>query len=220
LVPLALAAEPAPVTYSRGFLDLRRYNRIAPGAQLNLRAVVAGWIGGDPLPLERRLSLGGPGSLPGYDFRRFAPGPDVLTCSGGAADAPLGVPAQCDRMALAQVEYRGDLHLSAWSSSDYRAVDGDAAPVAAAARRRPHWHFRGIRTDGNWVVFADAGRGWMVGSRAGDTAYPRDQFPELGTFRTDVGVGLDFDPVGVYVAKAVSDSKLPANFFVRVRKRF
>ena len=33
-------------------------------------------------------------------------------------------------------------------------------------------------------------------------------------------IGLDFDPIGVYVAKSVSDTKEPANFFVRVRKRF
>ena len=219
-VPLTLAAAAAPVTYSRGFLDLRRYNRIAPGAQLNLRAVVAGWIGGDPLPLERRLSLGGAGSLPGYDFRHFAPGPDVLTCSGSPAVAPLGVPAQCDRVALAQIEYRGDLHFST-SSSDYRVADDDEATAADNAGRRRHerWRFH-WRTDGNWVVFTDAGRGWMVGPRLGQTTYERDQFPALGTFRTDVGVGLDFDPVGVYVAKAVSDAKEPANFFVRVRKRF
>jgi hypothetical protein len=53
-----------------------------------------------------------------------------------------------------------------------------------------------------------------------DLVYSRSSFPELGTFRTDVGVGIDFDPIGVYVAKAVSDAKQPANFFVRVRRRF
>ena len=106
------------------------------------------------------------------------------------------------------------------SSSDYRVADDETTDVDNAGRRRhERWRFH-WRTDGNWVVFTDAGRGWMVGPRLGQTTYERDQFPALGTFRTDVGVGLDFDPVGVYVAKAVSDAKEPANFFVRVRKRF
>ena len=35
------------------------------------------------------------------------PGVDVLTCSAGTAIE--GTPAQCDRMALAQVEYRHDI---------------------------------------------------------------------------------------------------------------
>jgi hypothetical protein len=211
----AVTPVDAAVTYSRGFLDLRRYNRIAPGAQLNLRAVVAGYLGGDALPLERRVSLGGPGTLPGYDFRRFAPGADMLTCAGGPAGALPGVPAQCDRVALAQVEYRGDLHFSA--TSDY---DESSADLSSASHRRHGWWRYSFRTNGNWVLFSDAGRGWTVGPRSGETTYERDQFPALGTFRTDVGVGLDFDPIGVYVAKSVSDAKEPANFFVRVRKRF
>ena len=51
-------------------------------------------------------------------------------------------------------------------------------------------------------------------------AYGLGAFPALSTFRTDVGVGIDFAPVGFYVAKSVSDAKEPANFLVRVRKRF
>jgi hypothetical protein len=44
--------------------------------------------------------------------------------------------------------------------------------------------------------------------------------PRFGTFRTDVGLGLDLGIFGVYVAKAVSSSDEPANFFLRVRRRF
>jgi hypothetical protein len=202
---------PARVTYTRGFLDVRRYNRIAPNASLNLRGVLGGSLGGDELPLQRRLSLGGVGTLPGYDFRRPIDGTDVLTCSTSGGGVPLGTPAQCDRVALAQVEYRSDLHIR-FSSSDEDDDD-----------RR--WRHR-FEAEGNWVLFADAGRGWLVrGARPTPLApdelvYSRSAFPELGTFRTDVGVGIDFDPIGLYVAKAVSDAKTPANFFVRVRRRF
>ena len=69
-------------------------------------------------------------------------------------------------------------------------------------------------------LFADAGRGWLVGARQGALVYPRDGFPALGSFRTDVGVGLEAGVIGLYLAKAVSDSREPANFFVRVRHRF
>ena len=58
--------------------------------------------------------------------------------------APPGRPAQCERVALAQLEYRSDLRISV-SRRTRRA---------RAARR--------FRADGAWVFFADAGRGWLV----------------------------------------------------------
>lgn len=202
-----------PVTYSRGFLDLRRYNRIAPDAQLNFRLVLGGALGGDELPLQRRLSVGGPGTMPGYDFRSLPRnGPDVLQCSSGLGGEPAGVPAQCDRIALAQAEYRGDLHFD---------LSGDEDEGGSG-----HWWQYAFHRTGSWVLFADAGRGWLLaGTRAAagaprDLVYGRGSFPSLSTFRTDLGVGVDFDPVGIYVAKSVSDAREPANFLVRVRKRF
>ena len=69
---------PAPdVAYGRGFLDVRRYNRVSPTAQVNLRLVAGGWLHGDALPAQRRLSLGGAGTLPGYDFLLQAMGGDI-----------------------------------------------------------------------------------------------------------------------------------------------
>ena len=49
-------------TYGRAFVDLRRYNRLTPDAQLNFRLAAGGWVHGDPLPAQRRLSVGGPGA--------------------------------------------------------------------------------------------------------------------------------------------------------------
>lgn len=182
--------------YTRGFVDLRRYNRVAPNAALNVRVVLAGWLGGDPLPLERRLSLGGPGSIPGFDFRSAA-GTDVGTCASGVA--PPGRPAQCERIALAQLEYRGAFRLS-WTTE-----------------RGTHSR---LRADGAWVFFADAGRGWTVNASGYALDLGRAQLPPLSTYRTDLGVGLDFGWLGVYVAKAVSLPSEPANVFVRAGHRF
>jgi hypothetical protein len=189
---------PGPTRYQRGFLDVRRYNRLAPDAALNLRVVLGGWLSGDPLPLQRRLSIDGPGTVPGFDFR--APTEmDVGTCS--AAEAPPGRPAQCERIAPPQLEYRNDLHISI---SDWR--DG-------TRRNR-------LRADGAWVFFADAGRGWLVNAPGNPFNYGRGDLPPLSTYRTDLGAGLDFDMFGLYVAKALSVPKEPANVFVRVHHRF
>lgn len=200
--PIEAPQPTRSVQYVRGFADVRRYNRLSPDAQLNMRLVVGGWLGGDDLPLQRRLSVGGPGTLPGFDFRASSDPSNVAHCGGNAM---LGTPALCERVILAQVEYRGALGFG-------RVGLGDLVP--------DWWSERGIRAP-QWVAFADAGRGWLVGERQDDLQYPASTFlPSLDTFRTDVGLGIDMRVVGLYVAKAVSHSKEPANFFVRVRHRF
>jgi hypothetical protein len=182
--------------YTRGLFDFRRYNRLGPDAQLNMR-----WLGGDPLPLERRLSVDGPGALPGFDFRSARAGTDVGTCSGGPPVS--GRPAECDRIALAQIEYRGDLRLKFtgnWEDWPRR--------------------FHSAHGDVVWVLFADAGRGWRVGIPEGTLSYASGTWPPLSTFRSDIGLGLDFAGIGVYTAKSVSTPAEPINFFVRLRHRF
>ena len=192
------------LSYGRGFLDLRRYNRISPKRQINGRLVLGGWLHGDSLPLERRFSVGGIGTLPGFDFRRVGIGTDVGQCSTGVSD-PEGRPAQCERLALAQIEYRHEL-----LSELFDVFNRNGIRVRGAVFRvRP-----------NAVAFVDAGRGWRVGKRAGTLQYPSGSLPGFDPFRTDVGVGLDLGIAGIYVAKAVSSSKEPANFFVRIRDRF
>ena len=189
-----------PTRYQRGFVDLRRYNRLSPGTALNLRVVAGGWLSGDPLPLERRLSIDGPGTIPGFDFRTRGER-DVGTCS--TRRAPPGRPAQCERVALGQLEYRSDLRISL---SDRRDL---------GSNRRTRF-----RADGQWVFFADAGRGWLVNSPGSALNYGRGVLPPLSTYRTDLGVGLDFERIGLYAAKAVSDPAEPLNVFLRVRHRF
>ncbi|MGH7713614.1 MAG: BamA/TamA family outer membrane protein, partial [Gemmatimonadaceae bacterium] len=206
------SVAPGPTDYTRGFLDIRRYNSLSPDGQLNLRVVLGGWLSGDPLPLQRRLSVGGPGSLAGYDFRRVSNGTDVLTCSsadpalpGATNVAIVGVPAQCDRIAMAQIEFRGDLRFD-----PFGMFDDDWRP----------WR-QGYGRGAQWVIFADAGRGWLVtpADDVTDLTYPKDKLPKASTFRTDVGIGLVIENVGIYVAKALSGKDQPVNFFVRLKPR-
>ena len=194
----------AELDYGRIFLDLRRYNRISPKRQLNARLVLGGWLHGDPLPYQRRFSVGGIGTLPGFDFRRVGIGTDVGQCSGESG-FPEARPAECERVALAQVEYRHEL-----KSELFDVFNRNGIRVRGAE----------FRVKPSVVAFADAGRGWLIGSRQGALRYPSGSFPGFDTFRTDVGLGLDLGIAGLYVAKAVSESKEPANFFVRIRNRF
>ena len=195
-------AGPQRVRYTRLFTDIRRYNRISPQSQLNLRLVAGGALGGDPLPLERRFALGGSGTLPGYDFRRSHSGPDVLACNDEAVHVD-GRPAQCNRMLLAQAEFRHDMRIRLFGRRD---ADG-------AQRYR-------VDKTLAMVIFADGGRGWVTGPRLGEIRYPSSTLPALDTFKYDAGAGVDLHWLGVYVAKSLTDWSNPANLIVRLRHRF
>jgi two-component system nitrogen regulation response regulator NtrX len=198
------AADSGPATINswRGFFDIRRYNRVNQLMSINLRAVVGGWLGGDQLPLEERLSLGGAGTLPGFGFRSpgLGAGTDVAGCGSNGTvpllNVPRGEPAQCDRIALVQGEFRHDLHIG-------------LGPWAKNAQ-----------FDGQWVVFADAGRGWLVGPRDGELQYPAGSFPAPGTFMSDAGVGVNFSPIGLYLAEPISRGTGFPRVVVRVVQRF
>jgi hypothetical protein len=118
----------------------------------------------------------------------------------------LGRPARCDRMLLVQAELKGDFRI-ALVGAERRADD-----------RR--WYADGWRADGSWVVFANTGRGWLVGDRLGSLAYPQAQLPSPSTFRSDVGVGVDFASFGVYVAQPLNGENRTPRFFMRVGTRF
>ena len=201
IAPFVGAVE-REVKYTRGFADIRRYNRLSRDAQFNLRLVYGGWIGGDSLPLQRRFSVGGVGTIPGFDFRKNPGGPDVGTCTTGVPTEAM--PALCDRVFLAQIEWRASLGFGRLREMGDRRWWGD-------------------RDSPNWVVFADAGRGWLVGDEDADDEVEYSEstiVPPLGTFRTDLGFGLDAGFIGFFIAKSVSHSKEPANFFVRIRHLF
>ena len=193
------------ITYARAFVDVRRYNRLAPNTQLNLRVIAGGVLAGDQLPAQRRFSVSGADALPGYDFRAKVGDLDVGTCSSGpdADYTALGRPAQCDRMLLLQAEWKSDFHVALLHDSDNRGAIG-----------------RRLRADGEWVLFMDSGRGWLIGAGDDKLHYDKTALPALRTFRTDIGAGLDFGDFGVYIAQAVSDTQLKPNVFIRLGRRF
>lgn len=180
--------------YQRVMFDARSYLRLTPAGRLNLRVAGGGWAGGDPLPLQRRLSLGAPDPLPGYSFRE-------MSCGGGAAQG------LCDRALFAQAEFRTHLGFefgpdwaNDWGEDD---IDGYEP-----------FHVSGP----DIVVFGDVGRGWMVGEDPGEVS--ADRLPALSTFKADLGVGLDFGPIGFYLARAVDAGTRPLVFSVRMGRRF
>lgn len=186
------------LTYQRVFFDLRGYTRLSPAGRLSVRLAGGGWVGGDPLPLQRRFSLGYPDPLPGYAFRHFGCGGEALS----------GSPGMCDRALVGQVELRTHLGLDIgpdWASSDW-SDEG--------AERYEPFHVSGP----DLVVFADAGRAWLVGNAPGQI--PSDRLPEFSTFRTDIGVGLDLGPIGFYVAKPLAQGVEDVTFSIRMGRRF
>lgn len=189
---------PLPATdyvFDRVAVDLRRYQRIGWGGQLRLRGFYAGNAGDDPLPIQRRLSLGGPDPLNGYGFRAFA-------CHAAVPDPAL--PDLCDHVVLVQAEYRGGF--------GFRVRDSD--------RRDPPERRRDARWDWDWdfddrfwfdspeiVFFSNAGTGWL-GSR--------EDVPNLSW---DVGVGVEFGGAGLYLAKAIREGE-PLRVTFRLERRF
>ena len=189
---------PEPVRYTRGFVDARRRTRLSPGTELSLRLVAGGWLAGDRLPLQRRLSIGGPGTVEGYDFRRAdRDSVDAFTCGGlGAWE---GRPTLCDRVVLAQVEIRQPIGFRWDLGGDDWKIGFDETP--------------------SWVLFADAGRGWTTPASGDATSHGRG-LPPFSSFRTSLGAGIDFGGIGVYVAKALSTGGEPMNVLVRLGRRF
>jgi Omp85 superfamily domain len=202
IAPVALPAviRPTPQTgggyaTDRISLDLRRYARLTPALRVSGRLRVDGWIAGDRLPVQRRLSLGGPDLLPGFGFRAF-------TCAPRGFSDPAE-PALCDRMIAAQVEVRTRLGLNL----GYRMPEREG--------NRPG-RFIGIE-EADLVFLSDAGKAWLAGGGPGQV--PVNRIPVLGEWALDVGVGLDAGEIAAYLAKSVSSGE-PVKFVVRLQRRF
>ena len=201
IAPVALPAvvRPNPPTgggyaTDRLSIDVRRYARLTPGLQVNGRLRADGWIEGDRLPVQRRVSLGGPDLLPGFDFRAF-------TCAPRGFSDPAS-PALCDRMIATQLEVRTRLGLNL----------GYRMPARDGARGR----FIGIE-EADLVIFGDAGKAWLAGGGPGQV--PVNRLPALKEWAFDAGVGLDAGGIGAYLAKSLSEGE-PVKFVVRLKRRF
>ena len=184
--------------FTRAFVDLRRYTRVSPSGRVNLRMLAGGWLGGDPLPLQRRLSIGGADPLAGYAFRHTA-------CNRDITDAAFTgtLVAACDRVLMVQAEYRGHISLH-WAYNSSRPEDEESKSLLAL--RGP-----------DLVVLGDAGQAWLVGNGPGRV--PSDRLPTLGSWLGDLGLGVDWGGFGLYVAKAVTAGE-PLRFTLRLDHRF
>jgi hypothetical protein len=176
--------------YDRLSADARLYQRVGGSGQVRLRGFWAGSIGRDPLPIQRRFSLGGPDPMNGYAFRAFS-------CNTLADPALTGL---CDQVLLFQGEFRGGLDFD-WFSSDFRSLDvptGDDDDWGI-----PEWmRFRGPTL----VLMANAGTGWL------------DDQP-VGALHVDLGAGIELGGVGLYVAKALQEGE-PVRVTLRIERRF
>jgi len=184
--------------FTRLFLDLRRYTRISPSGRVNLRVLAGGWMGGDPLPLQRRLSIGGGDPLSGYRFRHSA-------CNRDVTDPTFAntLVAACDRVILAQAEYRGHISLH-WAYNSSQPEDEESKSLL---------ELRGL----DLVVLGDAGQAWLVGSGPG--RLPSNRLPTPGSWLADLGLGVDWGGFGLYMSKAVTAGE-PLRFTVRLDHRF
>jgi len=191
----ASVRDPLPIesyTYDRASVDLRRYQRVGWHGQLRLRAFWAGTVGDDPLPIQRRYSLGGPDPMNGYAFRAFA-------CNDAVADS-LFQPALCDHVLLFQAEYRGHVGF-AWL--DDRRDHSRALENLGDGGGWDDWFWISGPT---LVLFSNAGTGWLAGD-------------DVGSLDFDIGAGIEMGSLGFYVAKAVKKDE-PVRVTLRIERRF
>jgi hypothetical protein len=181
--------------FDKLLLDFRRYSRVTPSLRVNVRLRADWWIGGDRLPVQRRVSLGGTDILPGYDFRVFDCAPEDFS--------DPAQPALCDRSMSAQVEVRTRLNLNL----GFRLRD---------TRGERRGRFIGIE-EADLVFLSDAGKGWLAGDGPGQV--PVNRIPSFHEWNVDVGVGLDAGAIGAYLAKGLDDGE-SVKFVVRLQRRF
>ena len=186
---------PGHYAFSRAWLDVRRYARFNPSVRTAARLVAGGWVGGDPLPVQRRFSLGGPDLLPGLPFRNQNCAPPGL--------ADPAKPALCDRLIAAQVEVRTRVRLGLPIPSPDPYLTGLQRLFAI---REP-----------DIVIFGDAGKGWIAGEGPG--RIPNNKLPVLREWKYDIGVGVDAGGLGFYVAQPLHHG-LPLTFTMRLQRRF
>lgn len=186
---------PGRYAFSRLWFDGTRYARFDPTTVVALRVLGGGWLAGDPLPVQRRVSLGGPDLLPGFGFR------DLNCTPPGFVDQAAA--SLCDRMLAVQLEARFDLNLGL----PFRLRQ----PELATAQQ-----LLGIQ-QADLVVFGNAGKAWLTGDGPGRV--PNDRIPVFREWDVDAGVGLDAGGIGVYVARALTASQ-PFRLVVRLQQRF
>lgn len=152
LAPFLLPEQIRPALPTEGYqsyeahFDLRRYQRIDPMHAIHLRLVGEGWIGGDPLTIQRRRALGGDDYVTGYPFR-------TITCDSRRRPDPA-TPGLCDRRMFAQVELRRRFDFSLATRVGPYALGFDRIDL---------------------VLLGDAGSAWLAGDGPGQVPGDRIQ---------------------------------------------
>lgn len=197
-----IPAVDADLDFTTGLIDVRRYSPVGYRSALNMRVVAGGTLDGTPLPPQYQHALGGPGTLPG--FNTFHGDCGARRATGLHEDDRYFPAYGCDRFALGQIEYRGNLSLDL----------GFGEP----RRERPSdwWHDISIDTRPTWVVFMDAGRGWAMADPVLGGGGSRD----TGTL-VDAGLGFLIGKLGFYAAVPLnSDVEQSPRFHLRWGSRF
>lgn len=125
---------------------VRREQRLNPSTTVHAQLTGSGWVGGDPLTIQRRVALQGGDGLPGYAFRevRCDPRRQVIAAE----------PALCDRRMLAQVELRHTTGFRLGTSFGPYALGIDQPAI---------------------VLFGDFGSAWLAGAGPGQVPSGRIQ---------------------------------------------
>lgn len=189
-LPLPLVEQRVSAEYTALRLDARRYLRIGPRTRIALRGVFDGSPDDGALPPQRQSSLGGEGSMPGYDRFEFD-----CDARAGEPDADGYFPYfGCDRVVLLQAELRFAI-LPGFSLGRRLGVDFDVLSTPEI------------------VLFTDGGRAWIEPESLG---YRAGLGPE--SIHWDAGAGVRLGRLGLYVAAPLQGGG-GANFFVRLGPR-
>ena len=194
-----LVRPPVPLgrryEFYRLLLDFRRYTRITPYLRVNGRLRADGWVDGDRLPVQRRVSMGGTGHSPRVRL------PHLRLRTTATSSDPAET-ALCDRV-------------------DQRA-GGGPDPGRAQSRfsgRRPGERRKPLhRHRGSGPRAAERRRQGLARGH-GPGQVPVNRIPSFDEWKVDVGLGLDAGEIGAYIAKGISEGE-SVKFLVRLQRRF
>lgn len=213
LGPVADEPVPVPSRFTTGFVDLRRHLRVSPDADLALRLLAGGALGGTPAPPQLQHALGGEGSLPGYDLFEVDCGarertfhvPREVEEEDQSPVEPVFATYGCDRVLLFQARYRGHLFF-----------DLDFGDEEDDWEEGWDW-YPAVDFSPSWVAFVNAGRGWVVENDAWSIpGITRGGSETL----VDVGFGVFLGDLGLMWALPLQGDDRGVNFFVRLNRRF
>ena len=172
-------------------VDARRYLRFGPLTRAAVRAWAAGSLDGGRLPAQRQHTLGGEGTLPGFELFAF-------DCGA--------------RRAIAEDD--GEPHFLYYGCD--RAVLGQLLVEHTLPFIRPLGRSLGLDFDFGHepavAAFFDIGRAWIED----DALQGRER--GRSTFSYDAGLGLRLGRIGFYWALPLSHDG-SVNFFVRIGPR-